>query len=323
MEEARDLIYNKLQYQAGIDKCTEALTLFDRYAPAYRARADAYNNWYFRRGDDFSFDQNLSLLEKALKDASRNLELHKGTTSLDGQVDALRCRIFVLNNLGNLTEKKTYNLQALEDVEKILSVKDISRNHRAAALSAMAISFANLDQADKALAKHNEAVLTDPDSAVLWENRATFLNKRNPTMARSDRDMASQIRKRSNLLQRTGGKEQKLISKVENKLTAQDPLDNQGCHYHHWQVDLSAGYFYQIDLKNPSFRKDGDYDPILRLYDASGRLLRDDDDGGGYPHSRIFFTATADGSYRLVVTSYVQRQTGPYVLTVYKIAEDK
>ncbi len=42
-----------------------------------------------------------------------------------------------------------------------------------------------------------------------------------------------------------------------------------------------------------------DLDPILRLADPEGNLLVEDDDGGGYPQSRIFYTPRESGEFRL------------------------
>jgi hypothetical protein len=52
------------------------------------------------------------------------------------------------------------------------------------------------------------------------------------------------------------------------------------------------------------------------------RVLKEDDDGGAYPNARIFFTPPATATYQLTVTSYIQRQTGPCLLTVCRLAKD-
>lgn len=323
VDEAKDLIYNQLQYQAGIDRATQAITLFPDYAPAYRTRADGYNNWYFRRGDQLSAEQQAELLLKALGDAERNVALLRDAKALDSVVDAARSRAVILNNLGHLTRERKYNQQALNTAEDILKIKGVSQHQRASALSMMAIALAHLDRAEDARQKHVAAVQLNPDEPVLWENRAGFFDSRDAALARADRDMAHQLRKRDILVRRHGRAVQKVVSQVDSKLTPQDPSDGRSCHYHHWSVELEAGYYYQIDLKSPGFAKGSEYDPILRLYDPTGRLLREDDDGGGFPHARIFVTPTAAGTYQLVVTSYVARQTGQYLLTVRRIAEDK
>jgi hypothetical protein len=71
---------------------------------------------------------------------------------------------------------------------------------------------------------------------------------------------------------------------------------------------LRQGVRYVIDLKSSEF------DPILRLEDAQGRLILEDDDGGGGLNSRISYTATRTGVHRLVVTRY--GGVGEYQLTV-------
>jgi hypothetical protein len=135
--------------------------------------------------------------------------------------------------------------------------------------------------------------------------------------------MGNLLRKRTRLLNRTAHKDVKIVSTVDNRLVSTDPVDNRGCHYHVWQVELEKGYFYEITLKNPMFFTDKDYDPILRLASANNALIQEDDDGWAYPNARIFFTAPRTENYRLTVTSYIQRQTGPYLLTVRRIAKDE
>ena len=71
---------------------------------------------------------------------------------------------------------------------------------------------------------------------------------------------------------------------------------------------LKQGVRYVIDLTSSSF------DPILRLEDAQGREIQEDDDGGDGLNSRIHYTPTRTGVYRLVVTRY--SGAGDYQLSV-------
>jgi tetratricopeptide (TPR) repeat protein len=318
-KEAGELIYGAHDFPAGIQKCNEAIALFKAYAPAYRTRCNAYNNWEFSNSSRLSFEKRRELLLKAYADATAYIDLHRNLTP-----DALQTRIVVVNNLGFLTKNHKFNEQALDDCEKILTLKNLTAWQRASAISSMAVALSNLDRPNEARQKHEQALQVNPDGDVLWDNRASFFeNNDNPAQARYDKAMAACIRKRDLLLNRTQSKDVKIISKVENQLADGDPVDGRGCHVHHWETELEGGYFYQIDLKNPAFRSNKDYDPILRLTSDKGTLIQEDDDGGGYPHARIFFTAPRTATYRFVVTSYIQRQTGPYVLTVKRIAEDK
>jgi tetratricopeptide (TPR) repeat protein len=317
--EADDLIYNHDNFEAGIAKCNEGIAIFKDYAPLYRTRCYGYNNWEFTHGGRYSFEKRRDLLQKAAADSDMYVNLHRVMTP-----DALQVRITVLNNLGYLTKNEKYNQQAYDDCQKILSIKNITTFERGAATSSMAVALSNLGNTDAAQKKHEQATQIDPDNASIWNTRASFFdNNDNPTAARADRAIATALQKRERLLYHSNHKDKKVISKVEEKLTANDPVDGRNCYYHSWETELEAGYYYQIDLKSPSFKTNKDYDPILRLYDEKGNFIAEDDDGGGYPHSRMFFTAPRTGTFKFIVTSYVQRQTGPYVLTVQRIAADR
>jgi hypothetical protein len=57
------------------------------------------------------------------------------------------------------------------------------------------------------------------------------------------------------------------------------------------QIKLDAGARYQIDLVSKS---DG-FDPLLIVHDSTNKQLAFDDDGGGFPHSRLQFTPPKAG----------------------------
>ena len=317
--EARELVYDTLDFQGGIDKCNEMIQLFDRFAPAYYTRAMAYNNMYFRNSKSYTFQKNAQLLTKALEDAEKNLNLHYADT-----VTALRGRITVINNIGNLTGDRKYNYQALDQLDRLLRVPGLTKFEIASALSSKATALANVGKTEDARLTHLKALQTYPDNEMLWENRAShFAANDNMQVARTDRAMAASLRKKTILLNRTRHKDVKIVSTVETRLAADDGVDGRGCYLHAWQVELEAGYFYEITLINPEFRTDKDYDPILRLSDAKGKLIQEDDDGLAYPNARIYFTAPRSEAFRFTVTSYIPRQTGPYVLTVRRIAKDE
>ena len=58
------------------------------------------------------------------------------------------------------------------------------------------------------------------------------------------------------------------------------------------------------------------FDNMLRLEDETGRQLAEDDDSGGFPNARIVFRATADGWYRIIVTTFAPNAAGAYTLKV-------
>ncbi len=78
------------------------------------------------------------------------------------------------------------------------------------------------------------------------------------------------------------------------------------------EVKLRTGQAYLIDLESAQF------DTFLKVQDAKGKVLAENDDitPGVNLNSRLFFTAPADGTYRLVATSFQQRGSGAYTLTV-------
>jgi tetratricopeptide (TPR) repeat protein/tRNA A-37 threonylcarbamoyl transferase component Bud32 len=76
------------------------------------------------------------------------------------------------------------------------------------------------------------------------------------------------------------------------------------------EIKMRAGWTYVLDQRSKAL------DAFLRLEDASGKKLAEDDDSGGGEDARIIFTAPHDGTYRVVATSLQQRGTGAYTLTI-------
>ncbi|NJO79525.1 MAG: hypothetical protein HC827_14075 [Cyanobacteria bacterium RM1_2_2] len=56
------------------------------------------------------------------------------------------------------------------------------------------------------------------------------------------------------------------------------------------------------------------FDPVVRLIEANGNVIAEDDDNGGNYNSRIEVTLPADGTYQAIVTSADGRQQGQYRL---------
>jgi HEAT repeat protein len=98
---------------------------------------------------------------------------------------------------------------------------------------------------------------------------------------------------------------------AQGVLTSDDPMDpvRGGSHQVVHMFQMKAGKTYTIDLKST-------WDNFLRLENAQGKQLAQDDDSGGFPNARIVFNAPADGYYRIIVTSFAPGATGPYTLTV-------
>lgn len=96
---------------------------------------------------------------------------------------------------------------------------------------------------------------------------------------------------------------------VLNMRDRQNPYRN-GSRERVFNVRMSAGQTYVIDLTSSAF------DPYLFLEDSTGRLLRSNDDGGVGLNSRIVFTPTRSGTYRIVVSSYQANATGSFKLRI-------
>lgn len=105
-------------------------------------------------------------------------------------------------------------------------------------------------------------------------------------------------------------------SVTRGQLTRAHPQDRfrRGCHAVVYEMNLPAGQTYQYDLSSP--RGPGNFDTWLRIEDAQGNPLANDDDSGEGLDARIVFAAPRSGVYRIVVTSYAAGATGNYVLTV-------
>ena len=58
------------------------------------------------------------------------------------------------------------------------------------------------------------------------------------------------------------------------------------------------------------------FDPYLRIEDANGKSLAEDDDSGGNLNARIVFQPPQTGTYRLIVTTFQARTFGNFQLTI-------
>jgi serine/threonine-protein kinase len=94
-------------------------------------------------------------------------------------------------------------------------------------------------------------------------------------------------------------------NRVEGTLTAKDRSK-----VHTYK--MSAGRLYVVDLESTVF------DALLKLEDAQGKLLAENDDiePGVNLNARLEFTPRSDGAYRLVATSFEQAGAGPYTLRI-------
>jgi hypothetical protein len=97
---------------------------------------------------------------------------------------------------------------------------------------------------------------------------------------------------------------------VEAILTKDDPLDKaRQKHCRAYDVEMNGDKTYVIDLMSKQF------DAFLRLEDAGGKQLAQDDDSGGGTNARIRFKAPGAGVYRVIVTSFGP-ETGLFQLKI-------
>ena len=107
------------------------------------------------------------------------------------------------------------------------------------------------------------------------------------------------------------------------KLSDADPIDPQrkGRRIKSYTVKLAADEQITIELDSTEF------DAYLRLEDAAGKKIAEDDDSGGDTNAKIVFRAPKEGTYRIVVTTYDPGMTGAFTLNVRrdqdKTAKDK
>jgi hypothetical protein len=99
---------------------------------------------------------------------------------------------------------------------------------------------------------------------------------------------------------------------VAGQLTDNDPLDRArpDCRCRVHRVRLEAGRAYVIDLHSQ------DFDSYLRIEDAAGHGLAEDDDSGPLLDAHLVFTPPRTGIYALVVTTFEADETGRYLLSV-------
>jgi thiol-disulfide isomerase/thioredoxin len=109
-----------------------------------------------------------------------------------------------------------------------------------------------------------------------------------------------------------GAQEDKKGFKVDDKLGKEDAKDKKrkaSAHKVH-AYKMTAGSIYVIDMTSKQF------DTYLRIEDADGKHLDEDDDGSGNSlNARLVFEAPRDATYRIVCTSYAP-QYGDFTLTV-------
>jgi hypothetical protein len=100
---------------------------------------------------------------------------------------------------------------------------------------------------------------------------------------------------------------------IKGKLATTDPKDasRKECYCKIYTIKLEAGMTYQFDCVS-------DWDNWLRIEDAKGKQLAEDDDGGGGTNAQIVFECKTAGEYRVIVTTFENEDTGDFTVNVAK-----
>jgi hypothetical protein len=94
------------------------------------------------------------------------------------------------------------------------------------------------------------------------------------------------------------------------RLDAGDPVAGRRTRMKSYKVALQANTGYVISMNSR------DFDSFLRLEDPAGKQVAEDDDSGGDLNSRIFYTPTQSGTFRVIATTFIEGETGSFQLTV-------
>src|SRR5207244_1408706 len=85
----------------------------------------------------------------------------------------------VYNNLGVFTRNKDYNRNVLNIINKLLTSQNLTTINRASAMSSRGVALDNVGETEAARKSHTEAIALNPDSPIMWSNRARFFQYNN------------------------------------------------------------------------------------------------------------------------------------------------
>jgi len=185
--------------------------------------------------------------------------------------------------------------KALETLTKALQLRG---QHNVWLAGFLTMTYAKLDQPDKA--REWLAKAAAPNDAP-WEEKALS------TLLWTAKD--------------TG----QVVFEQKGQLRADDPRDRVRVQSPHqvYEVKMTAGKFYTMAMNraagagkfDPLAAGAGKFDPFLRLENAAGKQLAEDDDSGGNQNAYLVFLPEESGIYRIIVTSF-DGSAGPYELSV-------
>jgi serine protease Do len=109
----------------------------------------------------------------------------------------------------------------------------------------------------------------------------------------------------------------KVVFEKKDALSSDDPKDTfkKESYCKVYTFNMKAGSTYTIDLISGD-KSGKKLDTFMRLENADGKELAQDDDGGGFPHSRIVYKPAKDGDYRIIATSFEAKQVGGFTLKI-------
>jgi hypothetical protein len=112
--------------------------------------------------------------------------------------------------------------------------------------------------------------------------------------------------------ERVGGDGDGGSKTIKGKLANNDPeyAGRKGSFHKAYTHKLVQGHTYTIDLTST------DIDSYLYLENPEGKVVAEDDDGGGFPNARITYKAPTTGNYKLIATSFKAGETGDFTLSI-------
>ena len=87
-----------------------------------------------------------------------------------------------------------------------------------------------------------------------------------------------------------------------------------------FSLSVEAGAIYQIDLRGSPSSLGTLSDPLVRIIDANGTTLVQDDDSGTGLESKLEYTATSSGTLSIEAGGFSSRQTGTYQIDVANVS---
>jgi hypothetical protein len=109
----------------------------------------------------------------------------------------------------------------------------------------------------------------------------------------------------------------KVVFEKKDALSTEDDKDTfkKESYCKVYTFHMKAGSTYTIDLISGD-KTGKKLDTFLRLEHPDSKEIAQDDDGGGFPHSRIVYKPARDADYRIVATSFEGKQVGPFTLKI-------